>query len=206
MENEIWKDIPGYEGLYQVSDMGQVRSLDRLKNHVGGKILIRGRVLKPSKVKGYHASGLTKDGVVKKCLHHRLVMLAFVGCSNLDVDHINAVKNDNRLENLRYCTKKENGEYYSEKHKDGVIRRGPINLSKVRINGLYAGVILINNRFAARVRINGKDYHLGMFLSSENAASAYQLASTIWRKFGILPQTNRFKTRHQRVITKYLAA
>lgn len=97
--NEVWKDIPEYEGLYQVSNLGGVKRLKFDKE----------RVLKPWLNKGgYYYLGLCKGGTSKKIFVHRLVMLAFVGESDLQVNHVNGDKTDNRLENLEYCTGSEN--------------------------------------------------------------------------------------------------
>lgn len=98
---EIWKDIPGYEGRYQVSNLGRVKSLrrkDSLGRIVKGKI----RAFKYCK-NGYHT--MTLDGANKRKTEkvHRLVLLAFKGYSTLEVNHINGIKTDNRLENLEYC-------------------------------------------------------------------------------------------------------
>jgi len=96
---EIWKDVPEYEGLYRVSNLGRVKSLKWGKE----------RVLKPKEDRGgYVYVGLYKEGVEKKFSVHRLVMLAFVGESGLQVNHINGLKTDNQLENLEYCTGSEN--------------------------------------------------------------------------------------------------
>ena len=75
MPNEIWKPIPGYEGLYEVSDRGQVRSLDRMcPGRDGRSELHRGKVLRPQKLKnGYLEVKLRKDGVSKHSLIHHLV-------------------------------------------------------------------------------------------------------------------------------------
>ena len=96
---EIWKDVPGYEGHYQVSNLGRVKSFKRGKE----------RVLKPGfGANGYYHVVLYKGSECKINLVHRLVSLAFLGESKLDVNHKNGVKTDNRLENLEYCTKSEN--------------------------------------------------------------------------------------------------
>jgi len=96
---EIWKDIPNYEGMYQVSNLGRVKSLKFEKE----------RILKPTPDKdGYYNVSLYEGGEVKTNKIHRLVMLAFFGESDLEVNHINGIKADNRFENLEYCTPSEN--------------------------------------------------------------------------------------------------
>ena len=99
---EIWKDAPGYEGRYQVSNLGKVKSLNY--NRTCKEV-----ILKAGKDgRGYLRVVLRKDGNSITNTIHRLVMLAFVGESGLDVNHINGIKTDNRLENLEYCTRSEN--------------------------------------------------------------------------------------------------
>jgi len=103
--NEVWKDIPEYEGLYQVSNLGKVKSLWFGKE----------RILKPiTHTNGYHHVNIYRGGARKKILVHRLVMLAFVGESDLQVNHVNGDKTDNRLENLEYCTAVENHQHASD--------------------------------------------------------------------------------------------
>ena len=108
----IWTDIRGYEGLYQVSDDGKIRSCDRYVLSKGGSYRIsKGREIKQYQDKdGYMQVGLHKDGKQRTLQVHRLVAEAFI--PNTDnkpcIDHINAVRNDNRASNLRWLTISEN--------------------------------------------------------------------------------------------------
>lgn len=111
MENEIWKDITGYEGLYQVSNMGRVRSTNRtIILSDGMKRTLPSKVLRPGKQKGYHHVSLSIGGVETSYLVHRLVAAAFLGpaSAGMEVDHINEDHGDNRVENLRYLSRFEN--------------------------------------------------------------------------------------------------
>jgi hypothetical protein len=111
--SEQWRPVPGYEGFYEVSDLGRVRSLVRTVMRGDGKPMrVPERVLAPGIVKnGYHAVVLCKPGGSKKMLRcARLVLEAFVG---LDPDRPMALHNDgvntnDRLSNLRWGTPKEN--------------------------------------------------------------------------------------------------
>lgn len=105
---EIWKDVIGYEGLYQVSNLGRVKSLDRFC--IDGRKRC-GQIMKQVITNGgYFAVGLRKGKGQKRYLVHRLVAEAFI--PNTDnkpcVDHINTIRTDNRVCNLRWCTYKEN--------------------------------------------------------------------------------------------------
>ena len=99
LPNEEWRDIVGYEGLYQVSNLGRVKSLRRNK-------LLSPRVGS----KGYLSVALCKDGGFDSQRIHRLVYCAFIGDIpiNMELDHINTIKVDNSLSNLRLVTHKEN--------------------------------------------------------------------------------------------------
>ena len=116
-EKEIWKDVVGYEGLYEVSDFGNVRSVQRFVEcyHNRSKCMklqkVGGKVLKGTVDKyGYRSVALSKDGCVDRFFVHRLVAEAFISNpSNLPfVDHVSTIKTDNRVANLRWVTKETN--------------------------------------------------------------------------------------------------
>ena len=108
MNKEIWRDITGYEGYYQVSSEGRVKSLER-KNNYGRTV--KERILKPAfDGWGYLVVTLCAGGKRKNLMVHRLVCEAFN--DNRDekpeVNHINEIKTDNRACNLEWCTRREN--------------------------------------------------------------------------------------------------
>lgn len=105
---EIWKDIPGYEGYYQVSNIGRVRSLDRY-DIIGRRI--KGKFIAfHTHHKGYIKVRLTKNKIKKGKFVHILVATTFIGPipSGMQCNHKNGKKSDNRPENLEYCTASEN--------------------------------------------------------------------------------------------------
>lgn len=120
---EKWLPIKGYEGLYEVSDKGRIRSIDRI-------VICRNGTLKPVKGKirkicqctnGYCFVTLSKCGTIKDKLVHRLVMDTFVGNSENEVNHKDGNKTNNRLENLEYVTHSDN-----QKHSYRVLKNSPV--------------------------------------------------------------------------------
>lgn len=101
---EIWKDVAGYEGSYQVSNLGRVKSLPRFQ-------VKREIILSDGKDSGgYRIVGLSKNGESKTFTVHRLVAIAFIPnpLSKPTVNHKNSIRSDNRVENLEWCTHSEN--------------------------------------------------------------------------------------------------
>ena len=113
MEGEIWKDIEGYEGLYQVSNMGRVKSLGRKVKNISlkrGYRETKDKILKQYIDRyGYLKVVLTKETQRSYFTAHRLVALAFIDnpLNKPSVDHKNTIRTDNRVENLRWLTQKE---------------------------------------------------------------------------------------------------
>lgn len=134
---EIWKDVVGYEGLYEVSDMGRVRSLRRKAP----------KILKQWKgIDGYFNVGLyNKEKKQKKCFVHQLVAEAFV--PNPDnkstIDHINMKKDDNRACNLRWATMEEQNEYKKGKSYE------VSEFTKMKVKNMETGEIFENSAKAA---------------------------------------------------------
>ena len=110
-KDEVWRDVKGYEGYYQVSNKGNVYSVER-KDSRGNKC--GGRTLKPRYDKrGYFKVGLYKNGKMQNKLIHRLVTEAFIpNPENLpEVNHRDEVKTNNELSNLEWCDKSYNASY-----------------------------------------------------------------------------------------------
>ncbi len=112
MNNEVWVDVVGFEGQYQVSTLGRVKSLKRIINHKRyGTWLLKERILKNRHDSfGYCGVALAKNGATQYCKVHRLVASAFL--QNVDnkrtVNHKNGIKHDNRVDNIEWATYSEN--------------------------------------------------------------------------------------------------
>tara|TARA_R110002095_G_scaffold93223_1_gene81388 strand:+ start:46 stop:558 length:513 start_codon:yes stop_codon:yes gene_type:complete len=150
---EVWKDIPEYEGLYQVSNLGNVISFKR-KN-----IKIIKKILNP---KGrFFVNLYNNNGILKSYRISVLIALAFLNhkpCGHkLVVDHIDNNKINDKLYNLQVITQRQ-------------------NLSKDKKNGTskYIGVYKYGHKWRSAIRINNKKKHLGTFENEIEASQAYQ--------------------------------
>jgi hypothetical protein len=169
LEGEIWKDVPGYEDLYQVSNMGRVYSLPKeWTGSKGIKLSHKGKLLKVGYTKnGYLKVDLSKNLKKKYFEIHALVAMAFLNhtpCGHeIVVDHIDEDKTNNRVENLQLITQRENilrvkkGKGYSS------------NFKGVRWHKQA-------NKWHSRITINKKEVSLGLFTEEKDAAKVYQLA------------------------------
>jgi len=159
---EIWKDIKGYEGLYQISSLGRVNSLSRLTN--SSNRLLSEKTLKPTtNRKGYLQISLSKDGYKRKTITiHQLVAIAFLNHTQCGmktvVDHIDTNKKNNNIENLQLITNREN----ISKEKRGTSKYTGVSWSKI----MY--------KWRADIYFNGKLRYLGCFTNEIDAYDAYQ--------------------------------
>lgn len=159
---EIFKDIPGFEGFYQVSNYGKVKSLNRKRNGVGFNVgEIKERILKPGLGgHGYYSVQLYKKSSSRSYKISVLVAMTFLNHnpfkSNLIVDHINNIKTDDRVINLQLISKRLN----NSKDKN----------SETKHTGVYKSL----KKFRARAKVNNKMINIGTFESKELASEAYQ--------------------------------
>jgi hypothetical protein len=177
-QQEEFRSIPGYEGYYEVSNFGNVKSLER-EILINGKYpsTVKERIFKLSlETRGYYVVHFNKNGKSKNMKIHVLVAMAFLGhvpdgTMKIVVDHIDNNPLNNHVSNLQLISNRE-------------------NLSKDKKNGSskYTGVLWskATNKWRSEIRINGKKKHLGLFISEEEAHEAYQKALKIYHEGGDL--------------------
>jgi len=165
IDMEEWRNIPGYEGIYQVSSEGRVKSLGRHVKHYTGSIsLKRDKILKPQNTSGgYLQVSLNLKGFSKARVIHQLVAENFLNhkrCGmKLVINHINFNKKDNRAKNLEIVTQRKNT---NQKH--------------LKSSSKYVGVYWNknNNKWRSSILIRGKRKALGTFINELEAHTAYQ--------------------------------
>ncbi len=129
---EVWKDIIGFEGVYQVSNLGRVKGLPYRKKGFIERDLPERIKNTYTNHKGYLEVSLSNNGHTKRCFVHRLVMKAFIENTENkpQVNHINGIKTDNRLENLEWITNLENQRH---SYKTGLDAYSKFNHNKSKI-------------------------------------------------------------------------
>ena len=108
---EVWKDIPNYEGYYQISNLGRIKSVARKVKYQNSYRNVKEKLKKTFIGKqGYERVELSKNGKIKKYNVHRIVANVFISnpLNKETVNHINGIKTDNRVENLEWATRSEN--------------------------------------------------------------------------------------------------
>lgn len=138
---EQWQDVAGYKGFYQASDLGRIKSLDRIVIHrLNGPVKLKGKVLSPGMTGPYLSVSLSKGGIQTTVRVHRLVAEAWLGpCPDgMEVCHGEGGQLDNSISNLSYGTRSDNN---FDKRRDGTHRGRPVRRSD--------GVKFINMHIAA---------------------------------------------------------
>lgn len=163
--DEIWKPVVGYEGLYEVSSKGRVKSLNKIVNHKRYGIQNKKEfILNISKTTnfGYFRCKLTKDNITKSFFIHRIVAEAFLSNENSYpiINHIDYNKQNNNVENLEWCTNR-----YNINHSNSIKKK----------SSKYQGVSYNKNakKWIANIRIGNLQKYLGLFKSEEEAYQAY---------------------------------
>ena len=133
---EVWKDIQGYEGFYQVSNFGNVRSLDRID--CNGRFRKSRNCKKILTTDGYYKVGLSKDGIEKRFFIHRLVAIHFIdNPQNLEcINHKDENKTNNCLENLEWCSREYNNNYGTRNKRIGEFSNKKTTMIDINTNNV----------------------------------------------------------------------
>ena len=165
---EIWKDIVGYEGSYQVSNFGNVKSLDRKGLFGTQNVIYKSRILKQKILNmGYYSVNLSKKSKVKTYTVHRLVGKAFIDNpkNKATINHIDGDKLNNRVDNLEWCTMNENFEHA---YKIGLTKYNQSARKVMMLDKNGVGVICFYSAYRAAKTMNISESALHNVLSNKS--------------------------------------
>lgn len=182
---EIWKDIEGYEGLYQISTCGNVKSLDRI-SVVGTKL--KGVKLKTSSPSSRYDQVNLSNGESRTFAVHRIMAKAFLDKDYINkglvVDHIDNNAKNNKLSNLQLITTRENTS--KDRYRN-------------RQNGYCVGVYKKGRKFCSMIEQNGESVYLGVFKTKKEAKRIYNNALHLINNGGdakCLIVRHKYKNKH----------
>ena len=146
--DEIWKDIPGYEGIYQVSNNGKVKSMKRIRK--GGGVLKEKMMTLYLDKDGYVKTSLYKNKKKNPMMVHRLVAFAFIDNPNMfpQINHKDENHSNNNVENLEWCDSKYNTNYGSRSKKISGEKHGLHKLTNEEIKYIRNVYIPYHNEFS----------------------------------------------------------
>lgn len=186
-EQEIWKDIPGFEGIYQISNLGNVRRMERMVQGPLSMIKLSQRKVKPCKSSGYYQVMLCNN--TRENYHiHKLLAFTFLNLDIKDktkvVNHIDGSRDNNKLSNLEIISQRENTSHYFTKLENKASK--------------YLGVSYEKNsksipKWKASLWYNKRLINLGRYHSEEEAHQAYQNAL---KEYGII---NKYANKSQEI-------
>lgn len=186
---EEWKDITGFENMYQISNLGRVKSLSRNIFRQGNFYLSNTKILRQTlNKKGYPLLGMSKDNNKTTRTAHVLVAMMFFNYKGYDgshvIDHIDNVRTNNMATNLQIFTHRQN----STKH---------IKPTVSKYTGVFKGKE--NKKFSAGICINKKNIHLGYFDEEIEASNAYQKALINWTTKKIIPENRKRSSKYKNI-------
>ena len=193
--DEIWKGIPKYDGKYQASSLGRIRCTPQVFRSKLKTIKTNYYIVKSSlSNEGYRRVALTNKQGSKRIMGvHRWIMFAFQGevSEYIQVNHINGVRDDNRLCNLEYVTQRQNNNHRKILNPD-------------RFTSKYNGVYNSNRRkggakYESSITFNGKNYYLGSSDSDYELFIRYKKALHDYENFGELPKSVEIKNRTSKI-------
>jgi hypothetical protein len=183
MTEEIWKPVFGYENIYEVSNLGNVRTIEHYTKHGRSKMKVLGKLLKKQcdKQNRYLYVSLCKNGKRQKCSVHRLVAQAFIPNpeNKRCVDHIDGSRDNNCEYNLRWCSHKENMNFPIAKERLSISHKGIIPTEETK-----------RKRYQTWVK-NGKPLHRPLNNKKSKAVEQVDMEGSVVSVFPSMKEVER---------------